>query len=323
MAGDSRSSSGILATRSSGDEIDFAADYSLDDLPSTLSGRGALIGGLPVSEGSQSRSQESPLPDSSGDNDLESALKPPNSDSAGYVPPLLFPSFKNRAGRKRVPLQEETTPPEVTRQTLNEGPVQSLRGNDYTSIWSDSDPGWEEKFKKPSVWYSLACISVLLIGVRLTMAAHASLIPIVIFQAIIALTVATTGRKPQDGGMSRRQQELSRVLSGILGEEALMNASSPQARAYQWMIFEDTLWSDKEEYNVADNVVVQRYSLAVFYFATNGPDGWIEDNWLKSGECGKLSKWKGIECDQQGMVRAMTFGRLLTSIQLRFDRASH
>lgn len=166
MAGDSRSSSGILVTRSSGDEIDFAEEYSLDDLPSTLSGRGALIGGLPVSEGSRSQSEESHPPASSGDNDLESSLKPPESDYAAYIPPLLFPTFTNRAGRKRVPQEEPA--PALSRQKKKEAPVQGSRGNDYSSLWSDSDPGWEEKLKKPSVWYSLACITVLLIGVRLT-----------------------------------------------------------------------------------------------------------------------------------------------------------
>lgn len=167
MAKDSsRSSSGILETRSSGDEIDFVDEYSLDDVPSTLSGRGALIGGLPVSEGSRSRSEESPPPVSE---DLESALEPPDSDYAAYIPPLLFPTF-NTSRRKPV----SQTVPETNRSTATEGPVQGSRANE-SSAWSETEPGWEEKFKKPSVWYSLACMSVLMIGVRFLFLCDASL----------------------------------------------------------------------------------------------------------------------------------------------------
>jgi hypothetical protein len=205
MADDSRSSSGILATRSSGDEIDFVEENSLDDMPSTtLSGRGALIGGLPVSStgGSSSssfhnqQSDESPPPassssddddDDNSNKDLESALVPPD------IPPLLFPSFRNnysnshhhfsrRGTSQRVPLDDPAvaaataSPPPVAgsrrRQAATEGPVgpprpgRASRGANDSSTWSESEPGWDAKFKKPSVWYSLACVSVLLIGVR-------------------------------------------------------------------------------------------------------------------------------------------------------------
>jgi hypothetical protein len=117
--------------------------------------------------------------------------------------------------------------------------------------------------------------------------------------------------------MNVRQREISRVLSAILAEDAFSNAFSPQALAYQWMIFEDTMWSDVnpkddskegEDFTVPDMAVVQRYSLAVFYFATGGPDAWVENNWLKDAECGKLSKWKGLQCDSLDMVRALSFG---------------
>jgi hypothetical protein len=123
------------------------------------------------------------------------------------------------------------------------------------------------------------------------------------------LTVAITGKRSQGDVMSPRQQEISRILTAILAEDAFSNAFSPQALAYQWMIFEDTLWIDEDdEFTVPDPAVVQRYSLAVFYYATSGPDAWVEDNWLKASECGKLSKWKGIQCDSQDMVRALSFG---------------
>jgi hypothetical protein len=235
MAGDSRSSSGILATRSSStgsgrdDEIDFVEEYSLDEMPSTLSGRGALIGGLPVSTegGSSSSSAASSHPhhlntlhppplseddesphnpsgssmahsgSSNTNNDLESAYEPPDSDYAAYIPPLLFPSFRqsparqHHRGSKPVPLDEPSITEESAAAESNivpasssqkhqrrsqqrgprhqtiEGPVvpTGSRAND-SSTWGGSEPGWDEKFKKPSVWYSLACIAVLLLGVR-------------------------------------------------------------------------------------------------------------------------------------------------------------
>lgn len=154
-------SSGILETQSSGDEIDFMEEHSLDDMPSTLSGRGALIGGLPISEGSRSQSEVSP-PASS---DLESALEPPDSDYAAYIPPLLFPTFS--ASRRSTPVSQAVPP--TAQSSATEGPVQGSRANE-SSAWSESEPGWEEKFKKPSVWYSLACMSILMIGVRFIVA---------------------------------------------------------------------------------------------------------------------------------------------------------
>jgi hypothetical protein len=144
-------------------------------------------------------------------------------------------------------------------------------------------------------------------------------------QAVIALTVAITGKRARANkgdGMNVRQREISRVLSAILAEDAFSNAFSPQALAYQWMIFEDTMWSDidhkddnkenVEDFTVPDMAVVQRYSLAVFYFATGGPDAWVENNWLKGAECGKLSKWKGLQCDSLDMVRALSFGTFVS-----------
>lgn len=128
-------------------------------------------------------------------------------------------------------------------------------------------------------------------------------------QAIIALSVAITGKQARVDGMSPRQQEISRVLSVLLADETFSNAASPQARAYHWMLFEDTLWSNNEEnFAVPRGRIVQRYSLAVLYYATNGPEDWLDDTWLTSTECGKLAGWNGIHCNDDGMVRVLTFG---------------
>ena len=72
------------------------------------------------------------------------------------------------------------------------------------------------------------------------------------------------------------------------------------------MLFNDTLWSDLEsDDSVPVSKVQQRFSLAVFYFGAGGGISW-ESTWLEGDEC---EGWEYLNCDNDGNVRAIFFGK--------------
>lgn len=88
------------------------------------------------------------------------------------------------------------------------------------------------------------------------------------------------------------------------GGNALRNETSAQHRAFTW------LSADQKVESYPNNVIVQRYVMATFYYSTNGDhwlmnDGWLEDgdecDWLdKSGKrspCGPRGDLKNLELD--------------------------
>ena len=77
----------------------------------------------------------------------------------------------------------------------------------------------------------------------------------------------------------------------------LMNATTPQGKAYDWLLNHDPHCPDPRDCGT----IQQRYALAVLYFATNGANwAYIEDTlnvagdvWLSaSHEC----DWYGVTC---------------------------
>ena len=62
---------------------------------------------------------------------------------------------------------------------------------------------------------------------------------------------------------------MTQTISSISDTSALANTTSPQARALDWLVNQDGLRLCPE-----DTQLIQRYTLAVFYFSTNG-DSWI------------------------------------------------
>eukprot|EP00581_Thalassiosira_minuscula_P006159 CAMPEP_0183742858 /NCGR_PEP_ID=MMETSP0737-20130205/64913_1 /TAXON_ID=385413 /ORGANISM="Thalassiosira miniscula, Strain CCMP1093" /LENGTH=1801 /DNA_ID=CAMNT_0025978453 /DNA_START=236 /DNA_END=5644 /DNA_ORIENTATION=- len=85
-----------------------------------------------------------------------------------------------------------------------------------------------------------------------------------------------------DGGA-----DMKKKLSDASSDKgtALMDSSSPQFRAYTWLV-ED---SDSQAYT--DERLFQRYALATLYFATDGANWKISDNWVSNKhEC----EWHGV-----------------------------
>lgn len=100
--------------------------------------------------------------------------------------------------------------------------------------------------------------------------------------------------------------KLSEIVSMISNEDALRNPKSPQYLARNWLIFQDGFYADTNVSDVSQHRVVQRYVLAVFYFATGGNTIWLGTNWLNGDECNEM--WDHISCNEIGEVRAISCG---------------
>jgi hypothetical protein len=118
--------------------------------------------------------------------------------------------------------------------------------------------------------------------------------------------------------VSHRYNSLRQLLvsQGITPEEEFDYPSTPQAQALQWMAYQDLhpgldLGFGHDEY--AAKKMIQRYALAVTYYATNGPGWYNQINFLSDkDECewNEITKEDGYfigagDCDDLGFVTAL------------------
>ena len=109
---------------------------------------------------------------------------------------------------------------------------------------------------------------------------------------------------PNNGKLTARQEAIHNILLGITDESTLMDPSTPQNHARDWLLFRD---SDLGP--LTKNQVIQRYALITFYFSTGGEEVWRQNNWLKGHECAEGSVWQGLNCNPEGEVRTLFFGK--------------
>lgn len=122
---------------------------------------------------------------------------------------------------------------------------------------------------------------------------------------------------PSSAPTSGRLDAIIQRLTSVSSADALQTKSSPQYKAAQWVSEEDEL-----ALPIDDPQLLQRYLLAVFYFAMNGDD-WMhcgredpicggdpdEDSWLSgSSEC----IWLGNRCVDDVNVDRIFFGKYQT-----------
>jgi hypothetical protein len=122
----------------------------------------------------------------------------------------------------------------------------------------------------------------------------------------VVVSVVVTGDDGSDGSPSR-EEALTDIMSTVSTDESLSTEGTPQFKANEWLIKVDSLKLTPSE-TVTDERVLQRYSLAVLYYATGGPDSWNPNSWLTGDECSG-QYWTGISCDDDRRVRAMAFGK--------------
>ena len=98
--------------------------------------------------------------------------------------------------------------------------------------------------------------------------------------------------------LAKRFMRMQEIVRPISGYDALLDATSPQFLALDWIANRDTYRMDPD-----DPLLIQRYALAVLYFSTNGK-GWKKTfKWLTGvHEC----EWKadgGVrQCNEQGEI---------------------
>lgn len=101
--------------------------------------------------------------------------------------------------------------------------------------------------------------------------------------------------------LTDRTTQIMSLLKTISSPEELSSVGSPQNRAMRWISEEDSLEIDPR--SVPADRILQRYSLAVLYYATGGNSSWVDQfNFLSpTAEC----EWNSVAiagCDDQGYV---------------------
>lgn len=107
---------------------------------------------------------------------------------------------------------------------------------------------------------------------------------IVVTVVAIAVSVAVTSKKPDSGPTAaptsyRETLGMQKQFMALVGEESLLTPLSPQGKAANWIMNEDPMMLEPEAPNL-----IQRYLLAVFYFASTELGPWLSCNPPADGE---------------------------------------
>lgn len=132
----------------------------------------------------------------------------------------------------------------------------------------------------------------------------------------IVPTLAPTELGPCQMPTLSRSMDIFEILQNITNVEMLTNLSTPQGKAFDWLINEDGAFLCPDAPKL-----IQRYVLAVIYYSTGG-DQWIQCS-KSSVDCGNnapfvnktsfLSSenectWAGISCSESLCVTQIEFG---------------
>ena len=188
-----------------------------------------------------------------------------------------------------------------------------LRGEQQQNVFYADIESLEEAEKKNhwcgSRWFKLFVAFLLLAGVAVAIA--------------VPLTFSNQDKDSSGGGSftpeqtAARKEQLQIILEGVSDPNTLSDESSPQYAACQWMASEDML-SPLDNGILSSGItqlILQRYSLAVFYYSTEGSNWFSADGWL-DGELEECS-WEFIECVNEDVVSIDTGARnnLVGSLQ--------
>jgi len=304
------------STRSAGDDVSASSGLespSMDIVPSPGTNittipkmsaarfnRGALIRGtIPASD----ESYELPAP--ATEQDLESNAgnsstnRAPDSDYARHAPKSIWQSSLSSSVRSIT--ENIAAAAESEEDNLHQPQRRGFGWGSRRKKWAlpfigrGSHRFSSKKKEKHWLLIALAVISVLLLAT-------------VIAVAVVVSSGGKSGGNLADA-LTPAQQLLNNIINSVSDKEAFEDERTPQYKARQWFLFEDTMWTSPEAI-VSTEKVVQRYALAVFYFATGGPTSWgtAGNNWLAGEECGDPF-WKGLSCNDKGQVRTIAFGK--------------
>lgn len=128
---------------------------------------------------------------------------------------------------------------------------------------------------------------------------------------VVTVSVTVTGRDSSETAapLPERDQALTDIASSVSSPQSLSDPNSPQSKALDWLINEDPLVLTPSIVTTDDRIL-QRYALAVFYYATDGPNSWLPNSWMNGNECSGQF-WIGLSCNDNDEVRSMAFGELV------------
>jgi hypothetical protein len=260
--------------------------------------------------------------------DLESGIHPPESDYASQKPPdtaalwqLTAPGMVTpgddsdsieriyNEGRQRnlhPPLYYDfegtrTVPPaagvanSTIRRQQDDRAFSRSKYSDGSSSDKASVPGRRS-------WVILTCVACLLVS------------GIVVVAVLMTRDKSGTNSTPFETfkkSLSSDQRILyDVVVSTVVESDSLLDESTPQNQALQWLLFTDPMFTaDPAALSpVPENRIKQRFVLATFFYSVNGTS-WNQDhNWLVSNEC--LSTfWRGVDCNDDDEVRTIALGK--------------
>jgi hypothetical protein len=99
-----------------------------------------------------------------------------------------------------------------------------------------------------------------------------------------------------DWDLETRAYELKSMLSKVSAPSSFLDSVSPQARALDWLVYEDTLLASADDDNL-----FQRYAVLLFAFAANAELWRVAEPWYEltgSHEC----TFEGVDCDLDKQV---------------------
>lgn len=191
------------------------------------------------------------------------------------------PSFKQRLLSSKQRLSSSLQSLASSRPSL------SSVGNRCTPCWQS----FTSLCRNNKKWLAIGGIGVLLIVI------------------VVTISVTVTGRdtNTETTPVPERDQALMNIFSTVSTSESLSDPNSPQYQAAKWMIDDDPLVLTPSIITTNERVI-QRYALAVFYFATGGPESWNPNSWMLGNECSGQF-WIGLSCNDNDEVRSMAFGK--------------
>lgn len=99
-----------------------------------------------------------------------------------------------------------------------------------------------------------------------------------------------------------RSEALLLLLQDFVDKETLLDASTPQGRAYEFMV---NTGSDSDSNCVGRTSAVQTFGLSVFFDVTNGTEWKNSTGWMQSSDS---CSWRGVVCDDTGAVAELKLG---------------
>ncbi len=158
------------------------------------------------------------------------------------------------------------------------------------------DSGTSKSRKVSAVWIIMGVATILVIG------------------AVVAVAIAVFGGDNSSEieqvpiVLTQRQQRLKEIVTTVSGAAIIEDQSTPQGKATNWLLFDDQLWLIPGQ-GTSDERVIQRYALAVFFFATGESAALREGGWLSGEECAEKS-WSGLKCyPNEHLLRSLAIGK--------------